>query len=84
MSILFLFFISLNIIEITIAGNIQDTYFSFDRYAGISDSREKTDSSSVYLDLSNAEPKGVVVRVYIIDSDADRIRSNGVTFSGVN
>lgn len=80
MSILFLFFIALNIIKIVIAGNYQDTSFSFDRYAGITDSREKLDSSSVYLDLSNARPKGEVVRVYTIDSDADRIRSNGGDF----
>jgi len=38
------------------------------------------DSSSVYLDLSNARPIGEVVRVYIIDSAADRIRSNGGDF----
>ena len=74
MQILFLFFIALNIIKIVIAGNYQDTSFSFDRYAGITDSREKRDSSSVYLDLSNAGPKGEVVRVYIIDSNSDRIR----------
>ena len=80
MSILFLFFIVLNIIKIVISGNYQDTSFSFDRYAGITDSREKLDSSSVYLDLSNAWPKGEVVRVYIIDSDADRIRSNNGDF----
>ena len=80
MSILFLFFIVFNIIKIVISGNYQDTSFSFDRYAGITDSREKLDSSSVYLDLSNAWPKGEVVRVYIIDSDADRIRSNNGDF----
>ena len=78
--ILFLFFISLNIIKIVIAGDYQDTSFSFDRYAGITDTRQKMDSSSVYLDLSNAGPKGVVVRVYIIDSYSDRIRSNGGDF----
>jgi len=70
----------LNIIKIVIAGNYQDTNFNFDRYAGITDTREKMDSSSVYLDLSNAGPKGEVVRVYIIDSEADRIRSNGGDF----
>ena len=80
MPILFLFFIALNIIKIVIAGNNQDTSFSFDRYAGITDSREKRDSSSVYLDLSNAGPKGEVVRVYIIDSDSDRISSYGGDF----
>ena len=80
MSILFLIFLSLNIIEIIIAGNIQDTSFSFDRYAGITEPREKKDSSSVYLDLSNASPKGQIVRVYIIDSDSDRIRSYGGDF----
>ena len=78
--ILFLLFIALNIIKIVIAGNYQDTSFSFNRFAGITDSREKMDSSSVYLDLSNAEPKGEVVRVYIIDSGADIIRSNGGDF----
>ena len=35
MSILFLFFLSLNIINVAFAGNYQDTSFSFDRYAGI-------------------------------------------------
>ena len=80
MSIFFLFFIALNIIKIVIAGNVQDTSFNFDRYAGITDTREKKDSSSVYLDLSKAEPKGQVVRVYIIDSSADIIRSNGGDF----
>ena len=80
MQILFLFFIALNIIKIVIAGNYQDTSFSFDRYAGITDVRAKTDSSPVYLDLSNAGPKHEVVRVYIIDSDSDRIRSNGGDF----
>lgn len=80
MSILFLFFIAFNIIKIVIAGNYQDTSFSFDWYAGITDTREKMDSSSVYLDLSNAEPKGEIVRVYIIDSDADIIRSNNGDF----
>lgn len=73
---LFLFLIALNILNIALSGNYQDTSFSFDRYAGITDSREKMDSSSVYLDLSNARPKGEIVRVYIIDSDADMIRSN--------
>ena len=80
MSILFLFFLSLNTIKIAIGGNYQDTSFSFDRYAGITDSREKSDTSSVYLDLSNASPKGEIVRVYIIDSDSDRIRSYGGDF----
>ena len=80
MSILFLFFLSLNIINVAFAGNYQDTSFSFDRYAGITDSREKRDTSSVYLDLSNAGPKGEIVRVYIIDSDSDRIRSYGGDF----
>ena len=80
MSILFLLFITLNIIKIALGGNYQDTSFSFDRYAGITDSREKMDSSSVYLDLSNAGPKGEIVRVYIIDSEADRIRSNNGDF----
>ena len=80
MSIIFLFFIILNFIKIVISGNCQDTSFSFDRYAGITDSREKMDSSPVYLDLSNARPKGEVVRVYIIDSEADRIRSNNGDF----
>ena len=75
MSKLFLLFLFLNIINIVITGNIKDTTFNFDRYAGITDSREKKDSSSVYLDLSNAYPKGQVVRVYIIDSSSDRIRS---------
>ena len=75
MPILFLF-ITLNIIKIVIAGNCKDTSFYFDRYAGITESRAKTDSSSVYLDLSSARPKGEVVRVYIIDSDSDIIRSN--------
>jgi len=70
----------LNIIKIAISGNYKDTTFSFDRYAGITDSREKNDASSVYLDLSNASPKGQVVRVYIIDSDSDRIRSYGGDF----
>ena len=78
--ILFLLFIALNIIKIVIAGNYQDTIFSFDRYAGITEPRAKMDFSSVYLDLSNAEPKGEVVRVYIIDSGADIIRSNGGDF----
>ena len=77
---LFLFFLYLNIIKIAISGNYKDTTFSFDRYAGITDSREKNDASSVYLDLSNASPKGQVVRVYIIDSDSDRIRSYGGDF----
>lgn len=80
MSILFLFFLSFNAIKIAFAGNIQDTSFYFDRYAGITDSREKKDSSSVYLDLSNATPKGEIVRVYIIDSDSDHIRSYGGDF----
>ena len=75
MSKLFLLFLFLNIINIVITGNIKDTTFNFDRYAGITDSREKKDSSSVYLDLSNAYPKGKIVRVYIIDSSSDRIRS---------
>ena len=80
MSIIFLLFLSLNIIKICNAGNYQDTSFSFDRYAGITDSREKKDNSSVYLDLSNAGPKGEIVRVYIIDSDSDIIRSYGGDF----
>ena len=80
MSTLFLFFLSLNIIKIVISGNYGDTTFSFDRYAGITVPREKKDSSSVYLDLSSAGPKGQVVRVYIIDSDSDRIRSYGGDF----
>ena len=80
MSILFLFFIALNINKIVIAGNYKDTSFSFNRYAGITDTREKMDSSSVYLDLSNDRPIGEVVRVYIIDSAADRKRSNGGDF----
>ena len=80
MSILLLFFLSLNIIKIAIAGNYKDTSFSFDRYAGITEPREKMDTSSVYLDLSKAGPKGEVVRVYIIDSDSDRIRSYGGDF----
>ena len=80
MSILFLIFLSLNTIKIAIAGNQKDTSFSFDRYAGITDSREKLDTSSVYLDLSSASPKDEIVRVYIIDSDSDRIRSYGGDF----
>ena len=80
MSILFLIFLSLNTIKIAIAGNYKDTSFSFDRYAGITDSRDKQDTSSVYLDLSNANPKGEIVRVYIIDSDSDIIRSYGGDF----
>ena len=80
MSKLFLFLITFNIITIVITGNYKDTSFSFDKFAGITDSREKTDTSSVYLDLSKAGPKGTVVRVYIIDSDSDRIRSYGGDF----
>ena len=80
MSVLFLFFLSLNIIKIAISGNCKDTSFHFDSNAGITDSREKTDKTSVYLDLSYAEPKGELVRVYIIDSDTDRIRSYGGDF----
>ena len=68
MSTLFLFFLILSTINIALAGNYKDTSFSFERYAGITDSREKKDTSSVYLDLSNAGPKGEIVRVYIIDS----------------
>ena len=45
MSKLYLFFLFLNIINIVITGNIKDTTFNFDRYAGITDSREKKDSS---------------------------------------
>ena len=67
-------------IQIANAGNYKDTSFSFDRYSGITDPREKTDTSSVYLDLSNASPKGEIVRVYIIDSDSDIIRSYGGDF----
>ena len=77
---LFLFFLYLNIIKIAISGNYQDIPFSFDRYAGIAKPSEKNDASSVYVDLSNASPKGQVVRVYIIDSDSDRIRSYGGDF----
>jgi hypothetical protein len=84
MSTLFLFFLSLNIIKNVISGNYGDTTFSFDRYAGITVPREKKDSSSVYLDLSSAGPKGQVVRVYIIDSDSDIIRSYGGDFSDAN
>ena len=80
MSKLFLLLLSLSILKIDICGNYKDTSFSFDRYAGITDPREKMDSSSVYLDLSNASPKGQIVRVYIIDSDSDIIRSNGGDF----
>ena len=80
MSILFLFCISLNIFKIVIAGNVKDEKCEFDRYAGITGTREKNDSSSVYLDLSMAKPKGQVVRVYIIDSSSDLIRSNGGDF----
>ena len=80
MSIIFLLFLSLSTIKYGNAGNYQDTSFSFDRYAGITDSREKKDTSSVYLDLSNAGPKGEIVRVYIIDSISDRIRSYGGDF----
>ena len=75
MIVLFIFFLSLTTIQIANAGNYKDTSFSFDRYSGITDPREKTDTSSVYLDLSNASPKGEIVRVYIIDSDSDIIRS---------
>ena len=80
MIVLFIFFLSLTTIQIANAGNYKDTSFSFDRYSGITDPREKTDTSSVYLDLSNASPKGEIVRVYIIDSDSDIIRSYGGDF----
>ena len=80
MSTLFLFFLILSTINIALAGNYKDTSFSFERYAGITDSREKKDTSSVYLDLSDAGPKGEIVRVYIIDSSSDRIRSYGGDF----
>ena len=80
MTILFLLLLTLSTFKIGNAGNYQDTSFSFDRYAGITDSRDKQDTSSVYLDLSNANPKGEIVRVYIIDSDSDIIRSYGGDF----
>ncbi len=80
MIILLILFLSLSTIQIANAGNYKDTSFSFDRYAGITVPREKMDTSSVYLDLSSASPKGEIVRVYIIDSDSDIIRSNGGDF----